>query len=1145
MADDILGKLGEAVVLLRADGSKLSEDMKKEKDKLEKQLGEISSDLKTVGGGLTIGVTAPIVAMGTAAVAAGHKLDEAFDTIRVQTGATGDDLKSLEGSFKAVFANVPDDAKVVADTLSLVQTRTGQFGEDLENLTTQLLTMSRITETDVKANTEAATQAFNAWSIATEDQAGALDHVFKVSQQTGASVTELMDIVTRNAGIFDSMNMSFEESVVLLGQFNKIGIDGSKAVGALAKATATFAKENIPAREGLERTFKIIKDLGPSTEATNLAVEVFGVKAGPQLASAIAQGKLSVDELMKSVKESPETIKSAAEATDGFAEGLRKLGNRAIIALEPLGTKLIEIGERAIPYLEKLANAAIKVGEFFGELPGPVQDTIIVMGALAAAAGPVIFAAGSIIGSYKSVIDTFTVVQRSTLNLAGTMPRLAGALGLAAKGASVVGVAFAGWQVGRWIGETTGLTDAVERLAGKMMGLTDAEIEAGMAARKHSEAQKAQTQTSRETDDATAALEREIAKFGDTSNNVANTDLANLRNQLGKTKDETDELTKRVTALTNQFGRAAVDEGIAYAQTLRAIGGVQRLTNSEVEQFNKVLGEALTKLRLLGQSGTAEFRALRDAFVETSTAILNSKVMTGPLAMGSLGGNVISGAQFKKDTDLAMMQREFNSLIQRGGPLKLPGVMITKLDAPPSVLTQFGKMIMGDLKSTFGAQLGPTIMQALTGGGDIGKSVGGLLGQSLGQSTSKMFGGYLTKHLGQTLGGAIGSIIPGLGTIAGSFIGQGVSKLVSGIGSLFGGGEGKKVNDIRDEFLKAQGGADALHAKLEKIGRLDLWAPLMTGPGKIDAINLAIQNVSGAFDDFSQKSLMGLQAEDDARARLQSAIEKYGFTIEELGPKWAAQQLEARAKELIEDFTILTASGVSADTVITKMADSIQSFVETAKKTGGEVPEAMRPMLQRMVEMGLLVDENDKAYETLEETGLTFTMSMSEGFKGVIDKLDELIRKITGDLGTALENIPSPTVTVGVQYETTGSAPAPSHGNPQYDTDGLPQLSEGGYANWGTGTLAMLHGNEAVMPIDDLKDMVERAAPRITTDDIIDAMKSAGLDRPNVNFAPVLEGALANEMQDFARRMWPVLIRVLQDDGTLNSSLSGTLGVGS
>src|SRR5690606_37994660 len=39
----------------------------------------------------------------------GGSFDEAFDTIRVGTGATGDALDDLQGSFKSVFGSIPTD----------------------------------------------------------------------------------------------------------------------------------------------------------------------------------------------------------------------------------------------------------------------------------------------------------------------------------------------------------------------------------------------------------------------------------------------------------------------------------------------------------------------------------------------------------------------------------------------------------------------------------------------------------------------------------------------------------------------------------------------------------------------------------------------------------------------------------------------------------------------------------------------------------------------------------------------------------------------------------------------------------------------------------------------------------------------------
>lgn len=1079
MADDILGKLGEAIVLLRADGKQLNEDMKKEKAALEKKIDDLGSSLTSKGKILSVGLTAPLMAMGAAAVTAGFTVDEALDTIRIQTGATGDALGVLEEDFASVFANVPDDAKTVADTLSLVNTRLGVTGEAAQTLTERLLTMSRITETDVKANTEAATQAFNAWGISTDKQAESLDLVFKVSQQTGASVTELMQVVTENQGVFSEMNMSFEESVVFLGQINKEGVKSTDAIAGMRRAIASFNEANIPAREGLDKTFKLIKDLGPGAESTSLAIDVFGTKAGPSLASAIAQGRLSVDDLMKTVKGSSETILTAAKDTDGFAESFAQLKNKAILALEPLGTALITIAEKALPYLLKLGDAVLAITQGFSDLPGPVQGGIIALGAVAAAAGPTLLIAGQLVGQWKNVLTAYTYLQKATPGLVSSLGRTTTALGLVGKGVAVVSVAFAGWKIGRWIGETTGLTDAVERLAGRVMGLTSAEIEAGMAARKAAERQKQQKQETTELDASVADLERQVAALADTTVEFSENDLRAFQNQIGKSKDETDEFTKKVKGLTDQFGRAAVNEGRAYAVALQQIGGTQRLTNAEIEQFNKVLGDALTKLTLLGDTSSAEFMQIREAWLETQNAMFNSLINKNPLDPKNFSKNFISGDDFRKMMDLGRMQSDFNKLIMTGPQAlqnminNMGGITITKLQSPPSVITQYGKTILNGLTGPggFTDKLGPTIMQAITGGGDIGKSVGGLLGQTIGESTSKMFGGYLTKNLGKTLGGAIGSIIPGLGTLAGTFIGQGLSALGGKIVGMFT----NATKGAREEFAKSLNfvNLDALYKDLQKLGaegeRLAHVGMNVVGRNDKAANEAWMQDVLKFYDDVAQKQEETANQELEARNKLQAAIDKYGFTIEELGPKWRQQRMTEQAQELVEEYTILTASGIEVDTVIRRMGDSINEFVQTAMKTGSEVPESMRPMLQRMVDMGLLTDENGKKFDSLEDTGLTFSMTLSQGFQGVIDKLEEVVLAITGRLGSAIENMPSPRITPVIEEPTGWDGEIRVKGRGKID---IPEFNDGGVANFGAGTLALLHNTEAVIPLDRLENML-------------------------------------------------------------------------
>ncbi len=61
---------------------------------------------------------------------------------------------------------------------------------------------------------------------------------------------------------------------------------------------------------------------------------------------------------------------------------------------------------------------------------------------------------------------------------------LGGALTMLGPAAAIVATGFASWKLGRWIGETTGLTDAIERAALKLQGFTDEEIRTVQESRK-------------------------------------------------------------------------------------------------------------------------------------------------------------------------------------------------------------------------------------------------------------------------------------------------------------------------------------------------------------------------------------------------------------------------------------------------------------------------------------------------------------------------------------------------------------------------------------------------------------------------------------------------------------------------------------
>jgi hypothetical protein len=130
---------------------------------------------------------------------------------------------------------------------------------------------------------------------------------------------------------------------------------------------------------------------------------------------------------------------------------------------------------------------------------------------------------------------------------------------------------------------------------------------------------------------------------------------------------------------------------------------------------------------------------------------------------------------------------------------------------------------------------------------------------------------------------------------------------------------------------------------------------------------------------------------------------------------------------------------------------------------GTEVPEAMRPMLEAMAKSGDLLDANGNAITDLDAAGVSFALSMSDGFKALIDQVSKLTDAISRSLGLAITNVPPLIVKGKVVYEDS-EVPTPKDGG-----QALPAYAEGtdGFRNFGTGTPVMLHGWEAVVPRGD------------------------------------------------------------------------------
>jgi hypothetical protein len=449
------------------------------------------------------------------------------------------------------------------------------------------------------------------------------------------------------------------------------------------------------------------------------------------------------------------------------------------------------------------------------------------------------------------------------------------------------------------------------------------------------------------------------------------------------------------------------------------------------------------------------------------------------------------------------MEKEMAAMAKNTMPL---GEMISKGLFGP--ITKELPKLAPAMKGTFASAvegIGPVIMSAMQGGGNVIGAVGSHMGSKLGTKLVEDFGSKITGALGSTLGGALNAVIPGVGAMLGP--------LMSAIGGKLKGLFGIGVNDevrkynleidkVREALLKTHGPMDALEAKAKAVGLSfkNEWghqgkAGLDMFNTFIGEFNVKVGDVNTSFGEMFKTAAetgiqipshlrptiehlikIGLLTKENALAfgalgregevdfkKMQEAAQKYGINLADLGPKFQSSKLHDAAKTIIDDFNLLKGGGADVGGVLSGMSEKISALVQDSMKFGVDIPENMRPMIQSIMDAGRLIGEDGQALTDMSK--INFGAPIVDGFSRIVEKIEELIGKITGPLSNATQNVPP--IHVPVVYDDPGFSPRGADGDGSWRGDGDNEgYATGGVVDAGAGRRVTVHGREAIIPLD-------------------------------------------------------------------------------
>lgn len=374
-------------------------------DAIGSKIDSVGQKISSVGDSMTKGLTAPITALGAASMKSFTEVDEGMDTIIKKTGATGEALEEMQNIARDMATTIPTSFETAGSAVGEVNTRFGLMGDELADLSTKFIEFAELNGTDVSGSIDSVQAAMAAFNIESSKAGDVLDILNKAGQDSGISMDALSNSLLSNATSLTEMGFGLESAVGLIANLEKNGVDSAAAMAGLKKAFVNATADGKTMEEALAELENTMQSADSNTQAYQAALDLFGNKAGPQLAKAIQEGRLSLDEASNAVTGYGDSVASTFEATqdpiDQFQVNMNKIklvGEDIVNSAAPLITDV----------MEKMGQAIQKVSDAWNSLDEGQKEAVIQIALVAAAIGPVLSIVGRVVSAVGTIASTIS-----------------------------------------------------------------------------------------------------------------------------------------------------------------------------------------------------------------------------------------------------------------------------------------------------------------------------------------------------------------------------------------------------------------------------------------------------------------------------------------------------------------------------------------------------------------------------------------------------------------------------------------------------------------------------------------------------------------------------------------------------------------
>lgn len=462
---------------------KMHNELSKEAEKATNSLKKMGDSLTSIGKKMTVGITAPLVAMGAGMMKAFSDFETVMTEISARTGATGEELKKMSDLALKMGLDTRFSAKEAAQAL-LELTSSGQSAAQAMKTLKPVLDLAAAGSIDLGRAADGVTDIMAQFQLEVREAAAVADILAKAAGSSSSTVESLLQGFANVGPVANTFGLSVADTAAALAVLSENGIKAAEGGTALKSMLLNMSRDTdvvrgqweklglsmYDAQGNMRNIDDLFKDINKAME--DMTIEEQNILAQNLAGSygIMAFNSLRASNGISTMRDSMNAATGAQETAVKMSTTLAAKWEQFMGSLETLG---IVLGGMVAGPLGDFVTWLTQVVNGFtawAQANPAMAQTLMIILAIVAAIGPLLVIIGQVIGAIVAIKAAFLALSGIGAIIAGVFAAPIVALGL-----FIAAVAFAVAAIlGNWFGLRDALVNSVGTIVNAVSQVGDA-----------------------------------------------------------------------------------------------------------------------------------------------------------------------------------------------------------------------------------------------------------------------------------------------------------------------------------------------------------------------------------------------------------------------------------------------------------------------------------------------------------------------------------------------------------------------------------------------------------------------------------------------------------------------------------------------